>query len=67
MRFLKKPAGANLNLVRPRQRPVAGAALHYPRRHDVGDAVADRRQVAPRIEGTFDVIGQAPVFGRPPN
>jgi hypothetical protein len=46
-------------LVRRRQRPVAGAALHYPRRQGVGDAVADSRHVPPRIEGAFDVIGQA--------
>jgi hypothetical protein len=53
----KRPAGGGPIALRP----VAGAALHYPRRQGVGDAVADRRHVAPRIEGTFDVIGQAPV------
>jgi hypothetical protein len=56
----KRPAEGGPIARPPVVAPVAGAALHYPRRQGVGDAVAEVAQVTPGLEGALDVIWQAP-------
>jgi hypothetical protein len=59
MSFVEKARGSEPKAHPPAAAPVAGAALHYPRRQGVGDAVAEVAQITPGLEGAFGVIRQA--------